>query len=272
MLLILALFGGPAAGAVTGSSLRASGAVSAVSSGTLTITVADGGAMSFRLAVTTTYAKDGQPADFSALAVGDSVRVKYHLEANGSLKAKEVDVETVTRVVSPPVWVRGSVVSVTPDVLVVKDNASGQDLTVRLSSTTDYVENGQPAARVDLQPGQSVKVKYRVEPDRSLKAQKVKIELRRTVSFQIDGTIVRAGATSERVRVAGLREHGALVRAAAGRIVPVALSPSTAVLRNGLRASATALAVGDHVHVVGALLANVFAADRIVAQRELRKR
>jgi hypothetical protein len=272
LLLALLLLCAPAAGAVTGASLRVSGTVSAISSGTLTVTVDSGQTMSFRLAAATTYANDGQAADFSALAVGESVRVKYHLEANGSLKAKEVDVETDSGVASAPVSVRGSVVSVTPSVLVLKNDATGQDLTMRLSPTTSFEKNGQPAVVGDLEPGESVKVKYRVEPDRSLKVQKVKIEFRQSVAFQLEGAIVQAGATSVRVRVACLRENGALVRATAGRTVTVMLSASTAVLRNGRKARAGALVVGDHVHVVGTLAANVFAADRIVAQRAVRKR
>lgn len=272
LLAVLLLTGVPSAGAVTGSSLRVSGTVAAISSGALTITAVGGQAMSFRLVSTTTYAKDGQAADPSALAVGASVRVKYHLEANGSLKAKEVDVETLTGVASPPVWVRGSVVSVGPDVLVLKNDVSGQELTMRLSPTTIYEKNGQPGVVGDLQPGQLIKVKYRVEPDRSLKVQKVKIELRKAVSFELEGAIAHAGATSVRVRVAGLRENGVLVRASAGRIVAVTVSASTAVLRNGRRARGGALVVGDHVHVVGKLAANVLTADRIVAQGAVRKR
>lgn len=83
--------------------------------------------------------------------------------ANGSLKAKEVDVETATGVASAPVWVRGSVISVTPDVLMVKNDASGQELTMRLLPTTGYEKYSQPAAAGDFRPGQLVRVKYRVE-------------------------------------------------------------------------------------------------------------
>lgn len=272
LLWVLLLPGVPAAGAVTSSSLRVSGTVSAVSSGTLTITAVGGQAMSFRLVSTTTYAKDGQAADFSAIAVGELVRVKYHLEANGSLKAKEVNVEIGSEVASAPMWVAGSVVSVTPDVLVVKNHPSGQELTMRLAPTTGYEKNGQPAVVGDLQPGQVVRVRYRIEPDRSLKVQKVKIELGPSVTFQLEGMVARAGATSVRVRVVGLRESGALVRVTAGRIVTVTLSASTAVLRNGRKARGGALVVGDHVHVAGTLAGNVFTASRIFAQRAVRER
>ena len=202
LLLALLLLCAPAAGGVTGSSLRVSGTVSSISPGTVTIAADSGQTLSFRLVAATTYARDGQATDFSALAVGESVRVKYHLEASGSLKAKEVDVETTTGVASAPVWVRGSVISVTPDVLMVKNDASGQEVTVRLSPTTGYEKNRQPAAVGDLRPGQTA---------------------------------------------------------------------STAVLQNGHKARVGALAVADRVHVVGTVVANVFAAHRIVAARAVRK-
>lgn len=272
LLLVMLAVGVSAATAGTDSSLRVSGTISGVAPGAVTITAADGQTMTFRLVATTTYAKDGQPADTSALAVGETVKVKYHLEANGSLKAKEVAVETVSGTASAPIVVRGSVISVSADTLVIKNDAGGPDLSMRLTATTSYEKDGRPAVVGDLQAGQSVKVKYRVEPDRSLKAQKVKIVLKKSVSFQLEGTLAGADAASLRVRVTGLRENGALVRATGSRVVTVTLSPLASVVRNGRKSRVGALIVGDRVHVTGTVAGGVFSAVRVVAQRAGKKR
>jgi hypothetical protein len=275
LLLLLALatltFGAIPASAVTDSSLRAIGVVSALATGDLTITTSDQQVMSFRLVATTSYVTGGQAATESALAVGESVIVKYHLEANGSLKAKEVKVETASGAASAPVRVRGSVISVSAASFVLRTDA-GQELTVRLSPTTAYEEGGgRPGTASGLRAGQRVKVKYRVEPDRSLKAEKVKIELQTRVSFQLEGTLIAAAATSLRVRVSGLRENGVLVRVA-GRTVTLALSPTTTVVESGRKIGPASLARGERVHVSGVLSARAFDAQRVVAQRAARKR
>ncbi|RDI76273.1 hypothetical protein Gocc_0692 [Gaiella occulta] len=46
------------------------------------------------VAATAVYELDGQPASQSALQVGGRVEVKYHVEPDGSLKAKMVKART----------------------------------------------------------------------------------------------------------------------------------------------------------------------------------
>lgn len=269
-LLVLALaaltFGAIPATAATGSSLRATGAISVVTAGSLTITTVDGQAMSFRLVATTSFVEDGQAVAASVLVVGEVVRVKYHVEADGSLKAKEVRVESGSGALSAPVRVSGVLVSVSPGSIVVRTDA-GQVLTLRLSPTTSFETGGRPVMVGGLRAGERVKVKYHLEADGSLKAKKVTIELAQRVSFQLEGMLIAAGARSLRVRVSGLRESGALVRAAAGRTITLTLSGTTIVVESGRKIGPALLARGDRVHASGVVSAAVFAVERVVARR-----
>ncbi len=272
VLALLTVAANPAA-ARSDSSLRASGTVSAVQAGSLTIVADTGQTMTFRLVATTGYEKDGQPASESALAVGQHVKVKYRQEPDGSLKAKEVKIEPSAGSPSAPVQVRGSVISVSAQTLVVKAKGTGKELTIRLASTTIYEKNGGPATEADLRVGQRVKVKYRVEPDGSLKAQKVKIEPRSAaVSFQLEGIDAGGSATTLLVRVSGLRENGAVVRAAVGRTITVRLAPGAAVILNNRRVRLGALVRGDRLHLSGTASNGVFTAQRVVAQRAAKRK
>lgn len=264
--------GAGSAGATTDPSLRVTGTVTALSAGSLTITAEGGQTMVFRLVATTTYSKDGQAASEAALQAGEHVKVKYHQEPNGSLKAKAVEVETQAGGASAPLRTRGTVTSVAADTLVITEEGSGKQLSFRLSATALYLKEGKPAIEVDLRAGEYVKVKYRVEADGSLKAGKVEIEQRaRAVAFQLEGIDVGGSGTTLLVRVASLRENGAAV-AGSRRTVGVRLAAGATVLLNNRKARLGALARGDRLHVSGTVSGGVLTAKRIVAQRTARRK
>src|SRR5258708_749204 len=114
------------AGVGSGASIRGTGRVTAVAATSLTVAADTGQSMVFRLVATTAYELDGQPASQSALQAGQRVEVKYHVEADGSLKAKAVKIKTPAHGSAPaPVRVSGAVVSVTSATLVASDSRSG---------------------------------------------------------------------------------------------------------------------------------------------------
>lgn len=271
-LAVLALGAQPLAAAPV-ASLRVTGTIAGVTSSSLQLTASDGRSLTFRLVATTTYAKDGQPASASVLAPGETARVKYHQEANGSLKAKEVEVLTPSGPPSPPVVVRANLLALTTTEITIAPLGGGPNLTVRLAPTTLYEIGDRTAAVTDLRVGEELKVKYRREGDGSLKAQKVKVVPAVThVAFQLEGTIVHAGALLLRVRVRGALEGGVLKPALGGTTVSVAVTAATTVTENGRAARAGALTVGERVHITGLVSGGAFSAQHVVAQRIGKKR
>lgn len=249
----------PALAAPVGS-LRVTGTILAVSPTSLQLAASGGQTMTFRLVPTTTFDENGQAIDVSALAAGQVVLVKYHQEANGSLKAKEVRVETPSSVASPAVIVTATLISLSPGTVTVKPTSGGATLTLRLVPETVYELHGKPAALSDLRPGQRLRIKYHLEPDGSFKAKKIKILAEPAVSFRLEGTLVAAGTTHVRIRVGG------------GRTIDVAVDAGTKVTENGRRTRAASLTVGDRVQVAGLASGGVYTAQQIRAQRIARKR
>lgn len=247
-------------------SIRVSGTIQAVSPTSLQLEVSGGQSMTFRLVATTAFVEDGLPVGLSALNVGEAARVKYHEEANGSLKAKEVSVKPSTGPASPPVIVKGTLLSVSPDTVAVKPAAGGADLSFRLDAGTIFMLQGKAAVSGDLRPGQRLEVKYRVEPNGSLKAQKIKILAAPAVAFVLEGTLVAAGATSLRVRVEAARESGAPVPTLIGRTIVITLAPGSRVTENGRAKRGGALAVDDRVHVTGLVAGDAYAAQTVRAR------
>lgn len=249
------------------SSIRTTGTVTGITSTTLDLAADTGQSLSFRLVTATAYELDGQPASLSALQVGQRVEVKYHVEPDGSLKAKMVKIETAATVAGAPVRTRGTVVSVTATTLVVNDAATGRELSLRLDASTIYERGAEPAAWSDLHAGQAVKLKYRIEPDGSLKARKVEIELPAAplIRFELVGDDVDAVRGVLRVRVRSLRERGAVI--AAGRIVAVRVAAGASILVNKRRVSLAALRPGDRLSVSGVLSGSALTAERVVARR-----
>jgi hypothetical protein len=88
--------GGTARSFAATTALEVKGTVTAVSADSLSITSHSGQAMTFRLTATTIYEKNNQPAEQADVQVGLDVKVKYHVVANGSLKAKKVTIEQPT--------------------------------------------------------------------------------------------------------------------------------------------------------------------------------
>ena len=168
---------------------------------------------------------------------------------------------------SAPIRTSGTVVSVTAGTLVVKVSVTGRQLLLRLDATTIYERNATPVAWSDLRPGQDVKLKYRVEPDGSLKAQKVKIQIQQApvVRFQLVGVDVGVASAALLVRVRSLREGGAAV--GAGRTVSVRLAPGALILLNKRSVRLTALRRGDRLNVSGVLAGGALTAERVVARR-----
>ena len=142
-----------------------------VSAGSLEIKADGRQAMTFRLVATTAFVRDGQPVQLSEVRVGDRVRVKYHLEPNGTLKAKEVRVEPPP---TPLLFAEGSLSAVSVDQLVVA--VAGVSRTFRLTSETTYSSSGKPLPVSALKPGVRVRVGYHVDPDGSLRAKEVELE------------------------------------------------------------------------------------------------
>jgi hypothetical protein len=88
--------GGTARSFAATPALEVKGTVTAVSADSLSITSHSGQAMTFRLTATTIYEKNNQPAEQADVQVGLDVKVKYHVEADGSLKAKKVKIAQPT--------------------------------------------------------------------------------------------------------------------------------------------------------------------------------
>ncbi len=242
-------------------SLRVTGTIVSVSSTSLQLATGGGQTMTFRLVPTTTFDENGQAIDAPAPAAGQPVLVKYHQEANGSLKAKEVRVEPPSSsVTTPAVIVTATLVSLSPGTVTVKPTSGGATLTLRLVPETVYELHGKPAALSDLRAGQRLRIKYHLEPDGSVKAKKIKILAEPAVSFRLEGTLLAASATHMRIRVGG------------GKTIDVAVDAGTKVTENGRRTRAASLAVGDRVQVVGLASGGVYTAQQIRAQRIARKR
>ncbi len=272
LLTCLAAVGAAGAFSAPATSLRVTGTIVTVGPGSLQLAASGGTTMTFRLVATTTFVEDGQPAGLSALAAGESALVKYHQEPDGSLKAKEVKVESPTGPASAPVIVEATLLSVSVGAIAVRPAGAGADLSLRLDPATVYELQDAAAAATDLRVGQRLKVKYRVEPDGSLKAQKIEILAAPAVAFQLEGTLVAAGATTLRVRVRGIRESGTSVPALAGRTIVVGIPSGTTVTENGRAKRGAALAAGDRVHVTGLVSGAAFTAQQVRAQRIARKR
>lgn len=159
------------AGGAGSASLRVEGVVMSVAAGSLEIRADGGQAMTFRLVATTAYVKGGQAVQQSEVRVGDRVRVKYHLESNGTLKAKEVSVEPPP---TPLLFAEGSISAISADQLIVF--VGGVSKTFRLTSGTTYSSNGQPIPVSAFRPGVRVRVEYHADPDGSLRAKEVALE------------------------------------------------------------------------------------------------
>lgn len=259
------------ASAAPSASLRMTGTILSSGSSSLELRTSDGRTVTFRLVSGTTYVQDGQPATQAALLPGRPAVVKYHQEADGSLKAKEVKVDSATGAASAPIVVRGTILALSAGTLSVKPDVSSPALSLRLDGATVLDANGRPLDVGALHTGLHVKVRYRVEPDGSLKAQKVKLLPARKVSFVLEGTLVSAGATL-RIHVREARENGTATPSLAGVMVALGLAPGAVVTENRRVKRAAALAAGDRVQVSGTLANGVFTAQRVVAQRIAKQR
>ena len=170
LLAVVAGGGGVALGAGA-TSLRVEGVVKSISAGSLEIKTDAGQAMTFRLVATTVYLSGAQTVQQSDVRVGERVRVKYHQEPNGSLKAKEVKVLPSP---TPLLFAEGTVSAVASDQLTVV--VAGVSRVFRLTSETTYSSNGLPIQLSVFKPGVRVRVEYHADPDGSLRAKQVSLE------------------------------------------------------------------------------------------------
>ena len=114
----------------------ASGTVTAVASGTVTITQFDGSSKTLTLTGATTYSEAGATVTKSAMVVGDRISAQGTVDSAGGFTASAVTIS--------PASVLGTVASKTATTIVVTI-AAGKTVTVDVSSATKYAVRGVSA-------------------------------------------------------------------------------------------------------------------------------
>jgi hypothetical protein len=115
----------------------ASGTVTGVAAGTVTIKQFDGSSKTLTLTGSTTYSQGGATVAAGALVVGVRISAQGTLDSAGNF--------TATAVTIAPSTVQGTVASKTPTTIVVTVGA-GKTVTVDVSSTTKYSVRGVASA------------------------------------------------------------------------------------------------------------------------------
>jgi hypothetical protein len=134
----------------------ASGTVSAVSAGSVTITQADGSSKTLTLTSATTYTQAGATVSQSALVVGVRISAQGTTDSAGNF--------TATAVTIPPSVVQGTVASKTATTIVVTTTA-GKTVTVNVSASTKYWVRGVSSPTLA-----DVAVGYRIAAEGTLNA------------------------------------------------------------------------------------------------------
>jgi hypothetical protein len=134
----------------------ASGTVTAVSSGSVTISQGRGSTRTLTLTGSTTYTLGGAKASQSDLVVGARITARGTVDSSGNFTATAVNIQ--------PSVVSGTVASKTATTIVVT-NAAGKTVTVNVSSSTKYSVRGVSSATLD-----SVAVGYTVQAQGTLNA------------------------------------------------------------------------------------------------------
>jgi hypothetical protein len=140
----------------------ASGTVSAVGSGSVTITQFDGSSKTLTLTGSTTYSEAGATATKSALVVGVRISAQGMVDSAGNF--------TATAITIAPSSVQGTVASKTATTIVVTATA-GKTVTVDVSSATKYSVRGVSAPTLaDVAVGDRIAAQGTLNADGSLNA------------------------------------------------------------------------------------------------------
>ncbi|MGA2513922.1 MAG: DUF5666 domain-containing protein [Candidatus Limnocylindrales bacterium] len=143
----------------------ASGTVTAVGSGSVTITQPGGASRTLTLTAATTYSEAGATVSRSALVVGARISARGTVDSAGNF--------TATAVTIAPSSVSGTVAGKTASTIVVT-TAAGKTVTVDVSSTTRYAVRGVSAATLaDVAVGDRISASGTLNADGSLNATSV---------------------------------------------------------------------------------------------------
>ena len=140
----------------------ASGTVTGVAAGTVTIKQFDGSSKTLTLTGSTTYSQGGATVAAGALVVGVRISAQGTLDSAGNF--------TATAVTIAPSTVQGTVASKTPTTIVVTVGA-GKTVTVDVSSTTKYSVRGVASATLaNVAVGDRIAAQGTLNADGSLNA------------------------------------------------------------------------------------------------------
>ena len=143
----------------------ASGTVTAVTSGSVTISQPGGSTKTLTLTGSTTYTQGGAAATSSALVVGVRITAQGTVDSSGNFTAATVNISAAA--------VRGTVASKTATTIVVT-TSPGKTVTINVSSTTKYMVRGITAPTLnDVATGAFIVATGTLSADGSLSATNV---------------------------------------------------------------------------------------------------
>lgn len=139
---------------------KETGTVTAISATRLGLKTDKGDAVPLRLTSKTAFEKAGLPARRADVHVGDAVKTKFTIAADGSLAAVSVRVGTrIAGKLSFPKHTSGTVRSLSAGRLTLR-TAGGKTVVLRLTAKTAYEKTGRKARRTGLKIGVRVTVSY----------------------------------------------------------------------------------------------------------------
>ena len=139
---------------------KETGTVTTVAPTRLTLKTENGDTVPLKLASRTTFEKAGRPARRTDLRVGDGVKTKFAIAADGSLVAVSISVGSrVAGKLSFPKHTHSTVRSISATRLTLR-TAGGKTVILRLTARTAYEKAGRKARRSDFKIGARVTASY----------------------------------------------------------------------------------------------------------------
>jgi hypothetical protein len=186
--------------------LYVKGTVKAVTADSLSIIANSGQAMTFRLSATIIYEKYGQPAQLADVKVGLYVEVKYHVEADGTLKAKKVKIELHTA--APTATPKPTVAVPKPTVTVPKSTVTGRPSTRPIAFQLEGTDMGVTAGAVVVRVRGLSEGRTSV---RTLVGRRLPVQVARGAAILLDNHPARLGALApgDSLHITGTVANGA---------------------------------------------------------------